>query len=118
VRWELHRVWVVDAELMPGKRHSAPKGRYYFDEDSWLAVLADRWDAKGQLWKTLFGTTVTYPEMPLTDHALYGFYDLLSGAWFAGPFVNKAAPMIGRHAVTDLKDDIFTPDAMVGDQLR
>jgi len=118
VRWELHRVWVVDAELKPGKRHAAPKARYYIDEDSWLAVLGDRWDAKGQLWKTLFGLTVTYPEIPLTDHATYGFYDLISGAWYAGPFVNKPAEAIGLQAVSNIKDEAFTPDAMVGDQLR
>lgn len=118
VRWELHRVWVVDAELAPGKRHTAPKGRYYFDEDSWLAVLGDRWDANGQLWKTLFGLTVTYPELEITDHALYGFYDLISGAWYAGPFNNKQVPLMGLQPAPDLKDSHFTPDAMVGDQLR
>lgn len=117
VRWELHRVWVVDAELAPGQRHSAPKGRYYFDEDSWLALLGDRWDAKGQLWKTLFGMPVVYPEIPLTDHALYGFYDLISGAWFAGPYVNSPRS-VSLQQVTDVKDAVFTPDAMVGDQLR
>jgi hypothetical protein len=118
IRWELHRVWVVDAELAAGKRHSAPKSRYYFDEDSWIAAMGDRWDAKGQLWKTLFGTTVAYPEIPLTEHAFYGFYDLISGAWYAGPLANKPAAMIGRYAVPDMKDEAFTPDAMVGDQLR
>jgi len=118
VRWELHRVWVVEAELAPGKRHSAPKARYYFDEDSWLAVMGDRWDANGQLWKTLFGLPVVYPEMALTDHALYGFYDLVSGAWFAGPFVNKTGDSMGLQPVSDMKDEMFTPDAMVGDQLR
>jgi hypothetical protein len=117
VRWELHRVWVVDAELAPGKRHAAPKARYYFDEDSWLAVLGDRWDAKGQLWKTLFGLTVVYPEIPLTDHALYGFYDLVSGSWFSGPHVTLPNS-VSLQQVPPLKDEVFTPDAMVGDQLR
>lgn len=27
VRWELHRVWVVEAELQPGQRHTSPKSR-------------------------------------------------------------------------------------------
>jgi len=117
VRWELHRVWVVDAELAPGKRHSVSKARYYFDEDSWLAVLGDRWDGKGQLWKSLFGLTVVYPEIPLTDHALYGFYDLTSGAWFSGPHVTTAGA-VGLQQVASWKDENFTPDAMVGDQLR
>jgi hypothetical protein len=118
VRWELHRVWVVDAELKPGKRHSAVKGRYYFDEDSWMAVLADRWDAKGQLWKTLFGLSATYPEVPVADLTTYGFYDLLSGAWYAGPYNNKPSERFGTLAAPDLKDSSFTPDALVGDQLR
>lgn len=53
VRWELHRVWVVEATLAEGKRHQAVKSRYYLDEDTWHAMLGDRWDSKGQLWKTL-----------------------------------------------------------------
>lgn len=117
VRWELHRVWVVDAELAPGKRHAAPKARYYFDEDSWLAVLGDRWDAKGQLWKTLFGLPTAYPEYPVTDHSLYGFYDLISGAWYGGPFLSHPN-VVNRQMLPSLKDENFTPDAMVGDQLR
>ncbi|MFZ6048761.1 DUF1329 domain-containing protein [Pseudomonas sp. CR3202] len=118
VRWELHRVWVVDAQLKSGKRHTSPKSRYYIDEDSWLAVLADRWDTNGQLWKTLFGLSVTYPEMELTEHVTYGFYDLVTGAWYAGPYVNKSAPAIGLQPVAEMKSETFTPDAMIGDQLR
>ncbi|HJV69641.1 DUF1329 domain-containing protein, partial [Ideonella sp.] len=53
MRWELHRVWVVEANLRAGQRHQAPKSRYYCDEDTWICVLGDRWDAQGQLWKTL-----------------------------------------------------------------
>lgn len=117
VRWELHRVWVVDAELKPGQRHATPKARYYIDEDTWLAVLGDRWDAKGQLWKTLFGLPASFAEYPLTDHSLYGFYDLISGAWYGGPYLNHPAA-VNREMLPAIKDENFTPDAMVGDQLR
>jgi hypothetical protein len=41
VRWELHRVWVVEATLKPGKRHLYKKRRFYLDEDSWRAVAAE-----------------------------------------------------------------------------
>ncbi|BAI74622.1 hypothetical protein AZL_a10910 (plasmid) [Azospirillum sp. B510] len=118
VRWERHRVWVVEASLKSGKRHTSPRSRYYVDEDSWLAVLADRWDANGQLWKTLYGMPVTYAEMSMTEIVTFGFYDLLSGAWYAGPFMNAPASAIGVTPSTDLKDSDFTPDAMVGNQLR
>ena len=48
IRWELHRVWVVQATLAEGKRHVLPKNTYYLDEDTWSAVLADRYDEIGR----------------------------------------------------------------------
>ena len=98
VRWELHRVWVVEANLKPGMRHVAPKGRYYLDEDTWTAVLGDRWDAKGQLWKTMWQLPVSMPDLPATTPITFGFYDLLSNTWFANlvmnekPYQYKAVP--------------------------
>ena len=38
VRWELHRVWVVEATLKEGARHVYHKRIFYLDEDSWLGV--------------------------------------------------------------------------------
>ena len=47
VRWEQHRVWVVEATLREGKRNTAAKRRFYLDEDTWQVVLADSWVALG-----------------------------------------------------------------------
>lgn len=35
VRYEKHRVWVVEATLKPGARHVYGKRRFYLDEDTW-----------------------------------------------------------------------------------
>lgn len=51
VRWELHRVWVVEATLKPGKRHVYSKRRYYVDEDTWSVAAAESYDSQGQLWR-------------------------------------------------------------------
>ncbi len=51
MRWELHRVWVVEATLKPGKRHIYQKRVFYFDEDSWVALASDEYDARGQLYR-------------------------------------------------------------------
>ncbi|MFX8145365.1 DUF1329 domain-containing protein, partial [Acinetobacter baumannii] len=40
-RYELHRVWVVEATVKAGVRHLAPKRTFYVDEDSWNLVAAD-----------------------------------------------------------------------------
>ncbi len=42
VRWELHRVWVVEATLREGKRHVYSKRTFYLDEDSWAALASDQ----------------------------------------------------------------------------
>ena len=77
-RYELHRVWVVEATLRAGQRHQAARSRYYCDEDTWTCVLGDRWDANGQLWKTTWGQLLVMPELPGTFMYAFGFNDLLS----------------------------------------
>ena len=117
VRWELHRVWVVEATLKSGQHHQAPKSRYYVDEDTWVAVLGDRWDANGQLWKTLWSHPVVMPDLPATAPAEeWGFNDLISGAWYASGIVNEREQhykIVQRHP-----DSFFTPDAMAAQGVR
>ena len=62
IRWELHRVWVVEATLASGKRHVVPKRRYYIDEDSWAVVLMDGFDAEGKLWRTSYTLNEMVPD--------------------------------------------------------
>jgi hypothetical protein len=116
MRWELHRVWVVEATLKAGQRHQAPKSRYYCDEDSWTCVLGDRWDANGQLWKTLWTQTVVAPDMPGIVVGSTGFNDLLSGAAFVGQLYNSKSTQIG--VVPKRPDSHFTPDALSGESVR
>ncbi len=41
MRYEKHRVWVVEANLKKGQRHVYAKRRWYIDEDSWQIVLLE-----------------------------------------------------------------------------
>ncbi|NIP19424.1 MAG: DUF1329 domain-containing protein, partial [Xanthomonadales bacterium] len=45
LRYELHRVWVVEAQLREGMRHINPRRIYYLDEDSYQILLAEHYDA-------------------------------------------------------------------------
>ena len=116
VRWELHRVWVVDASLRQGLRHRAPRGRYYCDEDSWDCVLADRWDADGRLWRTVWSQVLVAPDMPGTIDFVMGFTDLVSGAAFVGNLHNAKPSQIRR--MPRYPDRVFTPDALAGEGVR
>jgi hypothetical protein len=116
VRWELHRVWVVEATLAQGKRHVMPRRRFYLDEDTWLALLADGWDAKGQLWKTFWYLNIVAPELPGVVPGMFGHYNLQTGDWIANDVMNEKddqirfmAPLPGSH---------FSPDALAGEGVR
>ncbi|MDH4559910.1 DUF1329 domain-containing protein [Pseudomonas sp. BN411] len=116
VRWELHRVWVVEAELAPGKRHQLPKGRYYLDEDTWQAMLGDRWDANGQLSKTLWALPAVLPDLPAQATLSAGFYDLVSNTWF---LQNLYAGKDQQYGVVErYKPAEFSPAAMAGRGVR
>ena len=115
-RWELHRVWVVEATVRQGQRHQAPRSRYYCDEDTWNCVLVDRWDAKGQLWKTWWTQSLVAPDFPGTLLSHYGFNDLLSGVGFVGGLANEKQRQF--EAVPRYPEITFSPDAMTGENLR
>jgi Protein of unknown function (DUF1329) len=81
MRWELHRVWVVEATLKPGKRHVYHKRTFYLDEDSWVAVASDSYDARGDLYRGLFGpTSFAYDAQALTI-TLQISYDMIAGLY-------------------------------------
>lgn len=96
-RWEVHRVWEVEATLKPGKRDQVAKSIYYCDEDSWTCVLADRWDSKGNLWRTLSMLTFVDPRGPGIEDGAFTMNDLLSGTAFIANLPNKAAGELVQH---------------------
>ncbi len=51
LRYELHRVWTIDGELKPGFRHLYKRHVAYFDEDTWMGVAYEAYDAKDRLWR-------------------------------------------------------------------
>lgn len=116
VRWELHRVWVLEATPAAGQRHMAPRSRYYLDEDSWLIVLTDRWDAKGQLWRTQQGLPFVAPDLPAVLLGTDAGFDLLSGSYFASSVVAEMADQFVPTPKT--KESMYTPEAIMADGVR
>jgi len=109
LRWELHRVWVVEADLAPGKRHQVHKNVYYVDEDTWFPVFGDRWDSSGRLWRTIFTLPMAAPDIPGTIGELLGFYDQISGAYYVAA-QNELSEQV--KVMPPYRKDYFTPDAL------
>ncbi|MCL6271420.1 DUF1329 domain-containing protein [Sansalvadorimonas sp. 2012CJ34-2] len=109
-RYEMHRVWVVEATLKEDARHVYGKRVLYLDEDSWQAVLADNYDGRGQLWRVAEGhhTFVSGPQA--TSFATEVLYDLQSRRYIAMMLVNEEAKPYNYGIELDRKT--FTPAAL------
>jgi len=81
VRWEKHRVWIVEADLKEGSRHLYSKRRYYIDEDSWNAMSGEAYDARGNLWRVQYAYGTNLYDIKAYYSIPYGAYDLLQGIY-------------------------------------
>jgi len=80
LRWELHRAWVVDMTLLPGARNVDARRVMYVDEDSWVALACDIYDASGAYWKFIHGFVLNCFEVPTNmANATSVVYDLHKG---------------------------------------
>ncbi|MDE2149156.1 MAG: DUF1329 domain-containing protein [Gammaproteobacteria bacterium] len=77
-RYELHRVWVIQADLRPGFSHIYRKRYFYLDEDSWLILLEDIYDDRLQFWRTAEAHAINYGDVPVVIAGVQVHYDLQS----------------------------------------
>ena len=80
-RYELHRVWQVEATLKDDARHIYAKRTFYVDEDSWQIALADHFDDRGQLWRTSEGHALQFVNANTPWYVTTTNYDLFSGRY-------------------------------------
>ena len=83
LRYELHRVWVVEATLREGASHIYKRRTFYIDEDSWQIMVADMYDTRDQLWRVSEGHVINYYEKPLVWPTLEVHYDLQARRYLA-----------------------------------
>lgn len=92
MRYEKHRVWVVEANLKRKSRHIYSKRRFYIDEDSWQFALLESYDNHGDLWRVgILNTLYDYHVQGYIARAQM-FHDLQSGDYVAMRLVNETEP--------------------------
>jgi hypothetical protein len=79
LRYELHRVWVVEANLREGERHINPRRTYYLDEDSYQILLVEHYDERDSLWRFSEAHPIIYYELPTLWTTIETHHDLQSG---------------------------------------
>ncbi|MEJ5208520.1 DUF1329 domain-containing protein [Denitratimonas sp. CY0512] len=92
LRYELHRVWVVEATLKPGKRHINPRRTFYVDEDSWQILIMDHYNAQGEVWRYSEAPSINYYEVPVFWTTMENHHDLQSGRYLATGVDNQDTP--------------------------
>ncbi|RJG23491.1 DUF1329 domain-containing protein [Massilia cavernae] len=82
IRWELHRVWHVQATLKDGRRHVYHKRDYFFDEDIQSVGIAENYDQAGKLWRMNMIASVPAYEALAPGYGEQITLDLQTGIYF------------------------------------
>ena len=109
-RYELHRVWVVDATLKAGQRHLYKRRTFYIDEDSWQILVVDCYDDRDQLWRIQEGHSIEYYDVPTFWTTLELTYDLQAGRYLALGLDNEEPQTVDFNVKRTAAD--FTPAAI------
>jgi Protein of unknown function (DUF1329) len=115
LRWELHRVWVVEAKLKDGQRHIYSRRTFYVDEDSWAAVASDEYDGRGQLWRAGYSYLTQSYDVPVPTTVTSGQYDLIAGTYYMNIWPGASGIKISE---TYLPDAYWTGDSLAGQGVR
>ena len=114
-RYELHRVWKIEAKLKPGSSHVYARRTYYLDEDSWQALIIDHYDGRNQIWRVAEGHVINYYEVPLLWTTLQTNYDLQSRSYGVMGMNNQESEINFRAKLSPAD---FRPSALRRDAQR
>jgi hypothetical protein len=110
VRYELHRVWVIDATLKAGQKHIFAKRTFYLDEDSWVVLGEDAYDSRGQLWRVgLDGFQQQY-DVLAPQQSFNVWHDLSNGDYIVHNLDNEVKHPIKYNLKAKWSD--YQPDAL------
>jgi len=115
VRWELHRVWVVQATVKPGLRHSYPKRTFYWDEDLPGVGIADNYDSSGQLYRVSHSLPITLYETHGHSTDPWVSYDLATGVYTRQMVPTEVG---GWVESPPMAESFFSSEAMAGGGVR
>ena len=109
-RYELHRVWQVEATLKAGERHVYRKRVFFVDEDSWQIAIADHYDGRGELWRVAEAHAFPFRDAQVPWFAAEALYDLQSGRYLVSGLTNEEGQGYDFTPRYNYRD--FTPQAI------
>ncbi|MBU0996378.1 MAG: DUF1329 domain-containing protein [Proteobacteria bacterium] len=111
IRYELHRVWVIEMDLKENERHIYKKRVYYFDEDSYSIVIGEKYDKRDQLWRVSQNHVYHLYQIPMMlSIGLITHCDLQSRRYLAFRLVNEEKELPSFRV--KMTSDDFTPSTL------
>lgn len=115
-RWELHRVWIVEATLKAGARHVYSKRVFYIDEDTWAAIASDEYDARGQLYRAGFSYLTSSYDVGALFSDCTVHYDFIAGMYALSLHPAEGGGV--KYVTTLYPEKEWTSEAMAGAGIR
>jgi hypothetical protein len=109
MRYELHRVWIVEANLREGTRHINARRTMYLDADSYQIAIIDHYDQRGNMWRLSEAHSINYYDVPTLWVTIESTMDLQSGRYIANGIDNQDPVMSFDQ---DLSASDYTPQAL------
>jgi len=110
MRYELHRVWVVEGRLKPGKQHGIAARRVmYHDEDSWIPVATALFDSTDELVRVQEGHVFPYYDQPLCAIGSDVVYNVKDGGYHIMGMRNQQKPV---QFNVEMDAELFSPAGM------
>jgi hypothetical protein len=115
VRWELHRVWVVEGVPKPGVRHVYSKRIMYFDEDAPGAGISDSYDQAGKPYRVNMVFPYPFYEAEAQGTDRFAGFDLATGVYTESV---GAAESGGWYLVPRKAASYYTADSLAASGVR
>lgn len=115
VRWEKHRVWVVDSIRKPTASHAYARRTFYVDEDCWCVTQTEAYDNAGKILRvSQINNFPSYVTGGINMNS-WTSYDLAKG----GYYVFNAGQSDDGHLIHDFETAeglplTLTPQSIVG----
>jgi len=119
LRWEKHRVWVVDSIRKAGVSHIFSRRTFYVDEDCWCITQTEAYDNAGNI--TRVAQINNFPSYGTggVNVDSWTFYDLVKGSYY----VFNAGQADDGHVMRDFETAeglsiALSPQALVGGSVQ
>ena len=123
LRFELHRVWVVEANLKQGERHVQKKKTFYVDEDSWAILAYVGIDHADKVHHLMYLPSIQEYDKPMLRNQQFLIYDFAKSIYLnqnksIGNWGGGGGPMFGTNKAKPYPPNYFTPDSLAGMGVR